>query len=228
MKTKIALAITLATLITTTAIAVPAPQKNKLGVPYLAVQGGYGGVLSGTEGLPDNSGLGYETDVGAYSYRLSAGYLFNINQQLQIGPELGYNGYGSSNYSIQTGNNSYTRVLSYDGYTIDALANITYHFTPHWSVSGKLGVAAVHQTLDDNIFDKTFKKNKALAEVGLEAGYDFTDMFGINWGFLSTIGGKTINPLGNAIVSDTGTTVEVKPNEVANVGSLFVGLDLEF
>jgi hypothetical protein len=202
---------------------------------YLNLQMGYGGILSGTSTLPytvTDHDISSSANVGSVSYRFSGGYLFNITPRLQIGPELGYNGYGDSYYSIAFDGVNNPKAIEYSGHTFDLLANSIYHFNHRWSIGAKLGIASVHQTL--HLGNGNYSKSKALSEIGFTGYYQFNKQLGLNFGFLTTLGGSTPDPLANASIvqgspdNDPELFIPNDSSDVANVGSLFAGLSFQF
>ena len=184
------------------------------GQPFINAQIGIGGINTGTTTPTDG---GYKFSVGGTTSRLSGGYLFTLSPKFSLGPELGYMGYSNNDYSLQTDFNSYTRTVQYSGFTIDLLAVATFHYTKHWYLIGKAGLANVSQTAtllpDSTAVSST--KTSLLPELDAGIGVNFTPHIGIDFNIASTFLGAYPDPF-----SDTSSTAL---DEVANVFSVSFG-----
>jgi hypothetical protein len=101
-------------------------------------------------------------DHDEFGGQINVGYSFMINDNLLIGPELGYGYYGDT--STKYG-------WDYDVNTTatDVLAVANYYVTNKINLIGKLGVAFT--TAEDN---EDYSEDKTVAMLGLGAGYDIT------------------------------------------------------
>lgn len=177
-------------------------QPNSNNQYYLSLQAGYGG-MNTIDGKSGSLG------EGAASFRFSGGYLFAINNNLQIGPELGYFAYPKYTYTIGSQN-----VADFKGYTIDLLANARYHFNNQWYGFAKAGAA--YATQESNVYplpgvSVNTKKSTILPEVSAGLGYSFNKNVSLDLSYTHIFGQK-----------------DAKADKVATVSAWLLGVNYAF
>lgn len=193
-----------------------APTTYLAGHAFINAQVGAGGIKTGV-----TANDGYKLSVGGVTYRVSGGYLINITPSFSLGPELGYMTYDKNYYSQQTGINTYTKTDQYSGFVIDTLAVANYHYSKHWYLIGKAGLANVFQTYTilPGSSSTNIKKSRVLPELGVGIGVNFTSYLGIDVNYATTFSGALPEPL----ASPPKAT-----DDVANVESLSLGIHYIF
>ncbi|OOY83917.1 hypothetical protein BOW14_12755 [Solemya velum gill symbiont] len=173
------------------------------GSPYVSLQLGYGGIDSKSYGNLGTTGNRLTQKNTGFSYRVSGGYLFNITNNLKIGPELGYFGYPKDKYTHP----NFTFELK--GYSVDLLANARYTFNNMLYGFVKGGFAYTQQKLtmsnpanpNQNLSNTKSKLLPAL-EVGL--GYKINQNMSLDasyhrvFGDADVLNGGNLNSLNDA------------------------------
>ena len=135
---------------------------NTQGHPYVGFEIGMGGL--NTPDIDANtpasknaavSGLNTDEEHQGFGYHVYGGYLFNINNRLSIGPEVGYAMPTDNTYTATV--NSLTLPISviYSPSYIDILASAKLNISPKFSMIAKLGFASVTQKIDVAILGKS-------------------------------------------------------------------------
>jgi opacity protein-like surface antigen len=110
---------------------------------YASAQMGYSAMNISGFSASQTQGLGY---------RVSGGYLVNLENNLVVGAELGYVGIPTASQSITIaglpdfGIASTTITNKFTGYAIDLLGVAKYTFAKQYYLIGKIGAASVSQT----------------------------------------------------------------------------------
>lgn len=159
-----------------------------LGIPYVGVQAGFGGMDT-----PTINATGTTTEkYNGVALGVDGGYLFSVSHHFKVGPELGFKGYADNTYKSPT--TPYfpgvTRV-TYSGNYFDVLVNAQYNLNAKWNLIGKVGGAIVQQLETDT--GTTYGKkesNAILPEIVLGVGYNITPQMNINASYNGVIGTK--------------------------------------
>ena len=153
-------------------------------------------------GYPSGYHYNYHTDETSHQtgFRLALGYAKDLNPNFGLGGELGYNNYGSEEYSTTL--NNVTNDLTYRFSAIDLLAKAAWHINPTWDLYGKLGVA---QEYVDVSGDNISNNNDTLPEIGAGTSYFVTPNFSIDL----------------ALYYIQGNNIEFNTNDDNNAPSIF-------
>jgi opacity protein-like surface antigen len=169
------------------------------------------------KGMPSAEAYGtYNLDLeeSGIPTRLALGYSKRLNSHFSIGSELGYNNYGSEEYT-STGTN-YTNItngsLKYTFTSIDLLAKATFHATKAFDIYGKVGVA--HEIVD--VEPETISSSSEnLPEFGVGISYSASDTLDLDLSLSRTLG-KDIQ------------FNSVDDNNVPSISSVLLGVNYYF
>ena len=188
------------------------------GYPFLSLQLGYGGIKSGsTKVVTTKKELGF-------SYGVSGGYLFMVNNRLAIGPEVGYLGYPKSAYSTS----EYGEVVKYTGYTLDLLVVGKLQLPHQFYALGKLGAAYVKQTFTMTPglgYQYQKKQAKYLPEASIGIGYTINPHLNVDIAY-RYIFGET-----NIVANLTPKLTQAKLDKASAVGAVtawMLGINYHF
>lgn len=208
--------------------------QNDHGHFYGTVQLGYGGMDLDNSYSYTNSRIKVgadKTKKNGLAYRLAGGYLFKLNNQWELGPELGFESYAKNEYDLGIAgaasgfNVTGTGTAKVEGFNIDLLLNAHYHFNNNLYAIGKVGAAYVSEKgTEATILSITGQGQAAqsasgtdhavLAKLGLGLGYDINTQLSADFTVNSTFGGTGASD----ITSD-------KPD---NVRTYLLGLSYHF
>jgi OOP family OmpA-OmpF porin len=121
------------------------------------------------------------------AFRIALGYAKNLNPKFSLGTELGYNNYGSDEYTAEGANYYYGSgsSLEYKYTAIDLLLKPTFHINKKIDVYGKIGVA--HEMVDVS-GDVVSNSSENLPEFGLGMSYLATQSLGLDLAVTHTSG----------------------------------------
>jgi hypothetical protein len=172
------------------------------GSPYINAQAGVGGI--DTTNISDNTeDKEYAKTQEGVAYRLSAGYLFDINKAVKIGPELSYTGYPTNKY----GNDDLNFDISGHYYSVGV--NTKVFIAKQFYVGGALSAAFVKQQISGeagSYTDNFDTKKKVLPEARAEVGFDLSKTIDLNLSY-SHVFGKKIESIDNITVAPIDTVM---------------------
>ncbi len=179
--------------------------------------------------------LNFTTQQNHFAYRANGGYIFLVGNHTEVGPELGFNGYGNTNYDGAYSNSVestyYISHLKISSYSFDFLVASRYFFGSHFNVLGKAGFALMHQksSIDysqatqsgntasyQKIANSTVEKSKIEPELDAGLGYDINPHVGLNIIYSHTFGHKAV----------TENTLDL--DNVASTNTVLAGMNLKF
>jgi outer membrane immunogenic protein len=157
--------------------------------PYAAIEAGVNGY--GNNNIYENF---FETESNGPVGRLSAGYLWDLNNRLGVGLETGFSKYfkdlkanGTDWWSDTSWNASYKR------WDVDLFGVVDFHATEKFNIFAKAGAAYVNQKISGSIFtqDTTYHisdtDNIVSPKAVIGMGYDVTDNVNLNLSLNHTI-----------------------------------------
>ena len=178
------------------------------GTPFIGAEIGVGGIDT-----PKLDNMTSKIQQGI-AYSLHGGYLFNLSNQFQIGPELAYTQYPDNKYTKPS------VFYQFSGSYISLLAQANYTFNSNWTLIGKIGLANITQTFSRT--GNSVKKTNTLPELVLGGGYNFSRTMGIYLSYNAVFGkNKTQEDIVNPKSLD-------KEKEIAPVKTIMLGFNYYF
>lgn len=179
--------------------------------PYAAIEGGVNGY--GGNNIYDNF---FESEGKGPVGRLSAGYLWDLNDRFQIGLETGFSKYfkdlkanGTDWWNDTSWNARYKR------WDVDLLGVVDFHATERFNLFAKAGAAYANQKTSASIFmqNTTYTysdtDNIVSPKAVIGMGYDVTDNVNLNLSLNHTI---HINRRDNSDLGATAVLAGIKYN----------------
>lgn len=151
------------------------------GNPYVGFELGMGGldtpdISADTPASTNTSITGFNLDEKhqGFGYHIYGGYLFNVNNRLSVGPEVGYAMPTENTYTATINSLALPISVIYTPTYIDLLASAKLKLSSRFSMIAKLGVASVTQKIDVAILGVS--QGQEIAPEGvLGAAYDVND-----------------------------------------------------
>jgi outer membrane immunogenic protein len=159
--------------------------------PYAAIEAGVNGY--GNNNIYENF---FETESNGPVGRLSAGYLWDLNNRLGVGLETGFSKYfkdlkvnGRDWWSDSSWNVCYKR------WDVDLLGVVDFHATEKFNIFAKAGAAYVNQKISGTIFEQNTTYHLSNSDIDnivspkavIGMGYDVTDNVNLNLSLNHTI-----------------------------------------
>ena len=126
----------------------------------------YAGLALGWTKQVINSSYDDYVDQDEFGSQLNVGYSFMVNDNLLVGPELGFGYYGDTSAKYGPDDDIETTAT-------DLLAVANYYVTNRVNLIGKLGLAFTTATESTDYYGD-YSEDKTVAMLGLGAGYDIT------------------------------------------------------